>query len=299
MKKSILIILIISSCFSVVRAQQIVTLRMDGGNVTINDGAKEIPQIPIGKANTEFFYDYRCVTDTTDRENREKDITDVLVLQLGDNISKFFSYRKLQADSLMRSATGEEIMANPSNFVARGAQSYTIYKNYPTGKLTFTDKISRDNMKYEEMIPQMEWELLDESREIKGYICYRAECDFRGRRWIAWYTPEIAIMDGPWKFGGLPGMIFEVSDSKDHYSFILNGIRTALSDQITMSDLQYHNTTREKYQKTLRQFQEDPVGYLSANSGVKVSIRNQDGTPRDPSQEARNLNYNSIEIDIK
>ena len=40
---------------------------------------------------------------------------------------------------------------------------------------------------------------------MASFDCQKAECDFRGRRWEAWFTTEIPVGEGPWKLRGLPG----------------------------------------------------------------------------------------------
>lgn len=65
------------------------------------------------------------------------------------------------------------------------------------------------------------WELNDSTQTILGYSCKGATTTFRGRKYIAYYTSEIPLFDGPWKFQGLPGMILKVSNIEDgeDYSF--------------------------------------------------------------------------------
>ena len=298
------LILIAAAAFFVPDAgqgQEVFSIRMDPSGITVGSGTpgSVVKENPIGTAEQEFFYDYRCLKDTTDKTSEAKATEDIMVLQVGRGISKFYSYRKLQTDSLLRTTPPEQILADPGKFVARGAQSYVLFKNYPSGKFSLTDKIGRDNLRYQEDIPEMEWELGEETKEVQGYTCHQAECDFRGRRYIAWYTLEIPISEGPWKFGGLPGMILEVTDSEGHYSFTLNGIRTGLSHDITLSDLQYHSTTREKYLKTLRQFETDPIGYMAANAGANITIRRMDGSPNTEAMAPREIKYDYLETDYR
>ena len=54
---------------------------------------------------------------------------------------------------------------------------------------------------------------------VASYDCQKAECDFRGRRWEAWFTPEIPVSEGPWKLKGLPGLILYARDTTGQYSF--------------------------------------------------------------------------------
>jgi GLPGLI family protein len=68
------------------------------------------------------------------------------------------------------------------------------------------------------------WKISTETKKINGETCNRAETDFRGRKYIAWFKNDNLIKAGPWKFGGLPGIIFEVSDTSKIYSYSLENI---------------------------------------------------------------------------
>lgn len=54
---------------------------------------------------------------------------------------------------------------------------------------------------------------------ILGYACRIAKTEFRGRVYIAHYTPDIPISDGPWKFYGLPGLILKVYSTDEKVQF--------------------------------------------------------------------------------
>ncbi|MBQ9711993.1 MAG: GLPGLI family protein [Bacteroidales bacterium] len=57
------------------------------------------------------------------------------------------------------------------------------------------------------------------SEEILGYRCMKASTFYGGRHYTAYFTPEIPISDGPWKFHGLPGMILKVSDDEGDFTY--------------------------------------------------------------------------------
>lgn len=285
-------------CFLFVSAyaqqQQVFTFQAGTTGVSVGAGTP-VKQKEIGKAAMEFFYDYHYLTDTTDAASEKKD---VMILQVSYGMSKFSSYRTMQTDSLIRVSTADRIKANPGKYV--GGSTFSIYKNYPSGKFTTTDKISTDWFMYEEDIPVQEWTIDDDStKEILGYKCHRAECDFHGRKYIAWYSDEIPVADGPWKFGGLPGFIAEVSDSEGHYKFALVGINSNAARDITIHDVQYNKTTRSKFYITKRKFDTDPIGYMSAVSGINLTITTPDGSPNNELMKPRELQYDYIERDYK
>ena len=65
----------------------------------------------------------------------------------------------------------------------------------------------------------------DSVKTVCGYKCHLATCSFRGRDYKAWYTTQLPYPEGPWKFNGLPGLITEVYDTKNHYHFTLVSLK--------------------------------------------------------------------------
>lgn len=68
------------------------------------------------------------------------------------------------------------------------------------------------------------WKLQNETKTIGKYTCHKATTEFRGRNYIAWYTPEIPLPYGPWKLQGLPGLILEAYDSTEEIYYYFKSI---------------------------------------------------------------------------
>ncbi|SHI82323.1 GLPGLI family protein [Flavobacterium haoranii] len=64
-----------------------------------------------------------------------------------------------------------------------------------------------------EVAPKIDWKIGKETKKIGVFNCKRATANFRGRNYTAWFTTEIPLPFGPWKFQGLPGLILEVYDT--------------------------------------------------------------------------------------
>jgi len=64
-------------------------------------------------------------------------------------------------------------------------------------------------------LPHIDWKITDETKKIEGFICKKATANHTtsGYTFIytAWFCEKIPISDGPFEFGGLPGLIFEIS----------------------------------------------------------------------------------------
>jgi GLPGLI family protein len=75
------------------------------------------------------------------------------------------------------------------------------------------------------------WEIKNETKKILNFTCRKAVAKFRGRVWIAWFTPEISSKFGPWKLDGLPGLILEAYDDKK--TFTMEAIKIGLHTSYT------------------------------------------------------------------
>ena len=73
--------------------------------------------------------------------------------------------------------------------------------------------------RYEEKWSGQDWTLQADTASFLGHQCQKATCHWRGRDYIAWFAPDIPIRRGPWKFGGLPGLIMKVHDVDSLYVF--------------------------------------------------------------------------------
>lgn len=65
------------------------------------------------------------------------------------------------------------------------------------------------------------WKISDVTKMMGELKVQKAETDFGGRKWTAWFTQEIPLSYGPYKFNGLPGLIAEIYDSRKDYVFTL------------------------------------------------------------------------------
>lgn len=72
---------------------------------------------------------------------------------------------------------------------------------------------------YNEKFVKMKWDIKDSTKTISNYKCQKATTNFRGREYTAWFTPELPIKVGPWKFNNLPGAILQVYDQSKRYSW--------------------------------------------------------------------------------
>ena len=100
---------------------------------------------------------------------------------------------------------------------------YSIYKNAASGHLYCYDRVGFTAFyRYNEPDNLFKWKILNnKATMIAGYACQKATTTYAGRNYEAWFTREIPIPEGPYKFYGLPGLIVKVSDTRQQYIFEL------------------------------------------------------------------------------
>jgi GLPGLI family protein len=146
---------------------------------------------------------------------------------------------------------------------------------------------------YSEPVPKQNWKITNETKEIAGYKCQKATCTFRGRHYIAWFTREIPVKEGPWKFNGLPGLIVKIYDTHEHYDFELYSVKKekktiVFNDFGELDGVEYYEVSRKAYINMSRNRLKAPF------AGQDITFT-RDGTPFTP--QARR--YDVIERDIK
>lgn len=119
-----------------------------------------------------------------------------------------------------------------------------------------------------------DWELLPEKSRIANFNVQKAKINYGGRNWIAWFTTEIPIQDGPYVFKGLPGLIVKISDEKNDYSFSLTEIKDG------NEKLYYRNKwselTWEQFKKLCENYYSDPFARMKS-MGVPIKKDDEAG----------------------
>lgn len=107
------------------------------------------------------------------------------------------------------------------------------YFDFSSKKMTMQKQIVSTNFLISDSIPNIEWRLTNENREIAGYNCRKAIGKIMDDVYIfAFYTDQITITGGPCTINGLPGMILGVTIPRLYTSYMatkvsLNNINTS------------------------------------------------------------------------
>lgn len=103
---------------------------------------------------------------------------------------------------------------------------YIIEKKVTANFLTYSEESAPGQyIAYEEeMMSPGIWQIRADTATIAGLPAQKATCPYGGRSWTAWFSPEVPVSEGPYKFSGLPGLIVKLESADGEYKFILSGL---------------------------------------------------------------------------
>lgn len=122
---------------------------------------------------------------------------------------------------------------------------------------------------YHSIEPQsaLDWVIEPDTMTVSNLLCQKATVTFGNRNWEAWFAADLPISDGPYKFGGLPGLIVAISDKTASWSFKLLSIENIANFDFDLRFLE--NSTRVdniSFYKRKRYYR-DNLAQVSETSG--------------------------------
>ena len=236
-KKSILLILI---------------LVLNGNSFSQNKSSTNNSHL-VCKYNVEFL------KDTLNAESKGNEI---MVLQIGDQVSLYKSQQKRSIDSLRHLAFNKSLaeLKTTGSMVVDFSKIPTVklvhevYKN--NQELQIFDRIGKDQFVYSPN-HKINWKIGESKKRIGDYECAEATGVYNNRIYTAWFTTEIPIAEGPYTFKDLPGLVLEVYDSEKYFLITLLSIQN-LAEVIQPID-RFIKTNYTDFIKKRKQVDENPA----------------------------------------
>ncbi|MES2807533.1 MAG: GLPGLI family protein [Bacteroidota bacterium] len=101
-----------------------------------------------------------------------------------------------------------------------GAQNNTIYSDHTAGIITVKKNVMGENFLLDDSVRNINWKITDETREVCGFTCRRANALVMDSIYVvAFFAEQIHAPGGPESFGGLPGMILELALPHENVSW--------------------------------------------------------------------------------
>ena len=139
-----------------------------------------------------------------------------------------------------------------------GAADRNVYKNIEDNMLVDSREFMTKPFLIRGTLDEQQWKIADGQKQVLDYLCLKAVYTDSADTYIAWFTPQIPISNGPAEFAGLPGMILEL-DMND-------GGRTITAVEVTEGEVakdilkepkKGKEVTSEEYREIVRRKMEE------------------------------------------
>lgn len=129
------------------------------------------------------------------------------------------------------------------------------------------------------IVDALNWKILPEKKKKGIYNTQKATVNYGGREWIAWFTNDIPVNDGPYVFHGLPGLIVAIHDSEEDYTFHLVQVKKMENLFDTRTNL--INIDWDKYKELAVTYYLHPNLDLEQKikAGATIRMTDADGMP--------------------
>lgn len=177
--------------------------------------------------NYKFTY---SVSKQPDINNNNLIDTENMSLFVGTKSSIYISPTKLIIDAartaiVKKGGSIYDLIDIKKKYPKNKIQS-SIKKNYSAKNFIYQNDLITKTFQFNKIpLPIFNWKITNTTKTLLGYKCQLATLTYKGRDYKAWFSTAIPIQDGPWKFYGLPGLIFKIADTQNHYSFVLKEIK--------------------------------------------------------------------------
>ena len=241
--------------------------------------AQSAPALPPDTARLEGIYRLTYRPDSTAPATR----TEAMCLRLGSRLSRFETSNALFIDSTITAAMASVTLAqqrgetpninidNPDRSRFSSFFRGVLFKMPTAKEVVVYDRIGHTSYIYEEPTP-LTWTITPGTATVAGYVCQRATTAFGGRQWEAWFTREVPVGDGPYKFCGLPGLIVKVGDTRDHYLFELTQLRQLVPPvAIAPPKAGAKLITKAEFRRGKAEFERNGLAQLMASGNIRYS----------------------------
>ncbi|KQR72370.1 GLPGLI family protein [Pedobacter sp. Leaf176] len=210
------------------------------------------------------------------------DTSSVANLYFNSSVSFFEIINKKLRDSIARDNLNDQYIITA---VRNIKMPYgTILRNDLDTLLTRTKSFDDKTYLIKESAVKIDWNLINDHKKINDLNCLKAEGYFRGRNYVAWYTPDIPTTFGPLKFWGLPGLILEIKDDNNFVLINARKIEIPSKETVDFNKLMSNYDVKislQQFVKNLKnanafgkQYMERILSKIPKKTGVKVTVSN-------------------------
>ncbi|SHE57309.1 GLPGLI family protein [Chryseobacterium arachidis] len=227
--------------------------------------------ISLNSQTHRFIYELQLKMDSTEADYQKFN----MILDINSKEVKFYGKNLLIADSLNKKfGNMNNKHVDMTGQIVKRKTNTTENENFINIKFGYYSFKTND---------KINWNISGETKQVQQYTLQKATAKFGGRNWVAWFNKNIPFNEGPFKFSGLPGLVFEIYDTKKN--FIYNLIKSQELPRIySTEDFVESNfgnkaipINEKQKQKLALEFYNDPfsferTNFNTSNNNLNINI---------------------------
>lgn len=215
--------------------------------------------VSLSSQTHRFVYELQLKMDSTESDYQKFNMN----LDINSQYVKFYGRNLLIADSLNRKfGNMDNKHIDMTGQIVKRKINTSENENFINIKFGYYSFKTND---------KMIWKISNETKQVQNYTLQKATTKFGGRNWIAWFNKDIPFNEGPFKFSGLPGLVFEISDISKNFIYQLIKSQE-LHETYPTDDFLESNfgnkaipINEKQKQKLLLEFYNDPFSFERTN----------------------------------
>lgn len=221
-------------------------------------------------------------------------VKEKVFLDVWNNNSRFYSEDRAKLIEFLaedKNAHFRSEMVNPSD-VKVGNMNWALVKE--SNKVFLVFKVGSTIIKTQDKLGSIEWTILEGNELYEGLTVQKAIGSWKGRNWSVWFTQDIPLIEGPYKFKNLPGFVVKAVDDNEEYLFEFIEAR---KEKITANYFGYDNAllVNEKELARIRKIAlSKTLRMVLEEKGIVVNTKDNPGLEASLNEKVED-NYNHIE----
>ncbi|MGV3763555.1 GLPGLI family protein [Parapedobacter sp.] len=211
------------------------------------------------------IYEFTHINDTL---QPEKPHQEEMVLYIGQKATLYGTYATERINQQIKKQLDDPSFDGNLTITGNGRTTRESYYAKPAEHVfKQLNNLAGTRYAIDEAYPTIDWHLTSDTKTIGGYTVQKATGSFKGRHYTVWFTTEVPFQAAPWKLLGLPGLVLEAADSRNHVVFQYAGFETLAAGNVTVA--LPHNaipTTERAFDKLRRAYEKNPQAAMNARS---------------------------------
>tara|TARA_R110002124_G_scaffold49369_1_gene144839 strand:- start:718 stop:1536 length:819 start_codon:yes stop_codon:yes gene_type:complete len=258
----------------------------------------------LGNTNIKVQYQLIFCPDSTDlnRKMEEDFFLDIKAMKqsffYSENFGKTDSIKALINSGKL---SPQEYMADPKYRFKTMFNQFTT-KNYADRSAETVEKILFNQFLFP-VEAKLKWTITEETDTISGFVCTKATTSYAGRDYVAWFTMVVPVADGPYVFWGLPGLVVQVGDTKEHYVFTLSALSNSdlkIKDSYALNRTgELLKTNRNKAFELREDARINGLGAMERSTGRSMDKLTLNGESMNREQQKRKRAWNNNPLELQ